>query len=162
MATKKEVTAVTPNSLTFKVGNLNYNLRTANTTQRFVKTQIKSIMLRNNLDKDTLITLPSGRKVTYREINNTKEFIRLLFPEVYVIPRNEEGFERLHEVMDIIASTAGKIKVSWNDIGNSKISYGEELFKNVITDLVTTEVITQEEADDFVTMIDTYKHFYNY
>jgi len=161
MATKKEVTAVTPNNV-FKIGNLNYNLRTLNTTQRFVKTQIKSIMLRNNLDKDTLITLPSGRKVTYREINNTKEFIRLLFPEVYVIPRNEEGFERLHEVMDIIASTAGKIKVSWNDIGNSKISYGEELFKNVITDLVTTEVITQEEADDFVTMIDTYKHFYNY
>lgn len=161
MATKKEVTAVTPNNV-FKIGNLNYNLRTLNTTQRFVKTQIKSIMLRNNLDKDTLITLPSGRKVTYREINNTKEFVKLLFPEVYVVPRDEEGFERLHEVMSIIATNAGKMKVNWNDIGNSSISYGEELFKNVITDLVTTEVITEEEANDFVTMIDTYKHFYNH
>lgn len=163
MATKKEVTAVTPNALTFKVGNLNYNLRTANTTQRFVKTQIKSILLRNNLDlKETPITLPSGRKVVYKELNNIKEFVKLLFPEVYVIPDHEEGLERLKEVMLIIAQHAGKMVVNWNDIGNNKVSYGADLFKTAIDTLVNTEVITEEEALDFTSMIEKYRNYYNY
>ena len=149
MATKKEVTAVTPNNV-FKIGNLHYELRTLNTTQRFVKTQIKSILLRNNLDlKTTMITLPSGRKVTYKELNNIKEFVKLLFPEVYVIPDHEEGLERLKEVMLIIAQQSSKMVVNWNDIGNNKVSYGSELFKIAIENLVDYEKIKEEEILDW-------------
>lgn len=109
-----------------------------------------------------MITLPSGRKVTYKELNNIKEFVKLLFPEVYVIPDHEEGLERLKEVMLIIAQQSSKMVVNWNDIGNNKVSYGSELFKIAIENLVASETITEEEALDFNNMIEKYKGYYNF
>ena len=58
MATKKEVTAVTPNNV-FKIGNLNYNLRTLNTRRKRKK--------QKNLNEDSSICLLRKRKKKTRK-----------------------------------------------------------------------------------------------
>lgn len=163
MATKKEVTAVTPNNeLVLKINGNAYSLPCKVTTSSRVKTAVKSIILYNGWDiKTAVITLPSGRKINYKQLNNCKEFCKLLFTGIYLIPADEEEFDRLVEVMNLTTLTASKKKINWDNVGNNSIEYGAELFLDTLAELVNVEAITPEEYNYFENSINSTKQYYN-
>lgn len=163
MATKKEVTAVTPNNeLVLKINGNVYSLPCKVTTASKVKTAVKSIILYNGWDiKTTVITLPSGKKINYKQLNNCREFCKLLFTGVYLIPADEEEFDRLIEVMNLITLAASKKKIDWDNVGNGSIEYGAELFLNTLTKLLNVEAVTPEEFEYFKNSINNTKEYYH-
>lgn len=163
MATKKEAPAGAPNNeLVLKVNGNVYSLPCKVTTASKVKTAIKSIILYNGWDiKTAVITLPRGKKIHYKQLNNCREFCKLLFTGVYLIPADEEEFERLIEVMNLTTLTASKKKIDWNNIGNNNIEYGSELFLDTLTELLNVEAVTPEEFEYFKNSIDNTKNYYH-
>lgn len=162
MATKKEAGAPAPQEVNvWTIGNLKFRVPESQTSQKAVKMIAKSVLIRNNYDiKNTFITLPNGRKVLYKQLNNIKEFTKLLFPDVYLLPETSERKERLWQVMVTTAMKAGSRDISWNDVGNDNIKYGEELLTSTLEQLLAENAISEEEKMEFVEMIEMYKHHY--
>lgn len=162
MATKKEAGAPAPQEVNvWTIGNLKFRVPESQTSQKAVKMIAKSVLIRNNYDvKITYITLPNGRKVLYKQLNNIKEFTKLLFPDVYLLPETSERKERLWQVMVTTAMKAGSRDISWNDVGNDNIKYGEELLTTTLEQLVAENAISEEEKAEFIEMIEMYKNHY--
>lgn len=162
MATKKEAGApALQEANVWMIGNLKFRVPESQTSQRAVKMIAKSVLIRNGYDvKNTFITLPNGRKVLYKQLNNIKEFTKLLFPDVYLLPETSERKERLWQVMVTTAMKAGSRDISWNDVGNDNIKYGEELLTTTLEQLVAENAISEEEKTEFSDMIELYKHHY--
>lgn len=162
MATKKEAPAGAPQELVLKINGNAYSLPCKVTTASKVKTAVKSIILYNGWDlKTAVITLPSGRKIHYKQLNNCREFCKLLFTGIYLIPADEEEFERLIEVMNLTTLTASKKKIDWNNVGNNNIEYGSELFLDTLTELLNVEAVTPEEFEYFKNSINNTKEYYH-
>lgn len=162
MATKKEAGApALQEANVWMIGNLKFRVPESQTSQRAVKMIAKSVLIRNGYDvKNTFITLPNGKKVLYKQLNNIKEFTKLLFPDIYLLPETSERKERLWQVMVTTAMKAGSRDISWNDVGNDNIKYGEELLTTTLEQLVAENAISEEERAEFVEMIELYKNHY--
>ena len=164
MATKKEAGAPALQEAKkgiWTIGELEFRIPDKNTTAIAVKTIVKSVILRNKYDiKNTYITLPSGRKVLYKQLSNIREFTKLLFPDIYLLPESNSKKERLWEVLVSTAMKAGKKEVSWEDIGNDRIGYGVTLLSDTLEELLSENAISEEEREEFLDMINTYKNHY--
>jgi hypothetical protein len=162
MATIKKAQGAQENELVLKINGNAYSLPCKVTTASKVKTAVKSIILYNGWDiKTAVITLPSGRKIHYKQLNNCREFCKLLFTGVYLIPAEEEEFDRLTEVMQLVTLTASKKKINWDNVGNNSIEYGAELFLDTLAELLNVEAITPEEYNYFENSINSTKQYYN-
>lgn len=161
MATTKAGAKAPQENNVWTIGNLKFRVPDTQTSQRAVKMITKSVLLRNGYDvKTTYITLPNGRKLLYKQLNNIKEFTKLLFPDVYLLPETSERKERLWQVMITTAMKAGSRDISWNDVGNDNIRYGEELLTSTLEQLVAENAISEEEKTEFSDMIELYKNHY--
>ena len=105
-------------ALTLLIGTHKVVLKTNLTTLKNVKSVVGAFIKNFDLNpKETIITLPNGTTLSARDLDNARNFAKILFPAQYLDASDSKESKHFMEVMSKVQVELYSLPIDWNFVG---------------------------------------------
>lgn len=138
-------------NLIVKINQKEVKIKENQTTLKNVRTIVSYNIERMGVDKkECVITLPNGVKIEYKKLNNVKAFECLLLPSIKLLDSRTEIGAMYNDVLAIIRKKVLNYPLQWDNVGNTNLNYGFDLYNLAVTEALEEELIEEKIANEFI------------
>lgn len=138
-------------NLIVKINQKEVKIKENQTTLKNVRTIVSYNIERMGVDKkECVITLPNGVKIEYKKLNNVKAFECLLLPSIKLLDSRTEIGAMYNDVLVIIRKKVLNYPLQWDNVGNTNLNYGFDLYNRAVTEALEEELIEEKIANEFI------------
>lgn len=138
-------------NLIVKINQKEVKIKENQTTLKNVRTIVSYNIERMGVDKkECILTLPNGVKIEYKKLNNVKAFECLLLPSIKLLDSRTEIGAMYNDVLAIIRKKVLNYPLQWDNVGNTNLNYGFDLYNRAVTEALEEELIEEKIANEFI------------
>lgn len=138
-------------NLIVKINQKEVKIKENQTTLKNVRTIVSYNIERMGVDKkECVITLPNGVKIEYKKLNNVKAFECLLLPSIKLLDSRTEIGAMYNDVLAIVRKKVLNYPLQWDNVGNTNLNYGFDLYNRAVTEALEEELIEEKIANEFI------------
>lgn len=138
-------------NLIVKINLKEVKIKENQTTLKNVRTIVSYNIERMGVDKkECILTLPNGVKIEYKKLNNVKAFECLLLPSIKLLDSRTEIGAMYNDVLAIIRKKVLNYPLQWDNVGNTNLNYGFDLYNRAVTEALEEELIEEKIANEFI------------
>ena len=142
-------------NLVLKINQKEIKVKENQTTLKGVRLVVSYTIEKLGINKkECMLTLPNGSVIEYKKLNNVKAFECLLLPSIKLLDDKTEIGAKYTEMLAIVRKRILNLPLKWENVGNTNLNYGYDLYSNTILNLIEENVL--DKVSVYVT---TYKKY---
>lgn len=138
-------------NLVLKINQKEVKVRENQTTLKGVRLVVSYTIEKLGINKkECMLTLPNGSVIEYKKLNNVKAFECLLLPSVKLLDDKTEIGAKYTEMLAIVRKRILNLPLKWENVGNTNLNYGYDLYSNTILNLIEENVLDKDLGNEFL------------